>query len=191
MKKFLSLILVTGSLFVLGCGKTPATGIDSNSSVSELTGQAVVERKSYANTTDAFTLQYPTTRVFKENVFGSSVVFFTPMNTGDTVSENIGIMKKSLDKEYTLDEYYAIMKPELTKLVPEFTEVSNESIKINDVNAQKLIYKGTEGSKKLQWEQVYLIKNKAVYIITYTALEDTFNQFNQTLDEMIATLEIK
>jgi len=102
-------------------------------------------------------------------------------------------MKKTLDKEYTLDEYYKITKPELVKIIPGFTEVSNESIKINDIDAQKLIYTGTDtqGKTKLQWEQVYLIKNKAVYIITYTAIEDTFNEYTQMVDEMVATLEIK
>jgi hypothetical protein len=36
-----------------------------------------------------------------------------------------------------------------------------------------------------------LIKNKAVYIVTYTATEATFSEFVKQLDEMIATLEIK
>lgn len=68
-------------------------------------------------------------------------MFFTPLADGDTLKENVGIMKKALDKEYTLEEYYAITKPELTKLIPDFTELSNESIKVNDIDAQKLIYK--------------------------------------------------
>ena len=100
-------------------------------------------------------------------------------------------MKKNLDKDYTLDEYYTITKPELLKLIPGFTEVSNTPIKVNTMDAQKLIYTGTQGTTKLKWEQVYLIKNKAVYIITYTATEGTFDQYAQKFDEMVATLEIK
>ena len=118
-------------------------------------------------------------------------MFFTPLLSGDTLKENVGVMKKVLDKDYTLDEYYALTKPELIKLIPNFTEVSNEKIQVNGIDAQKLIYKWTQGETKLQWEQVYLIKNKAVYIVTYTATEVTFSQFNQKVDEMVATLEIK
>ena len=68
-------------------------------------------------------------------------MFFTPLTEGDTLKENVGIMKKTLDKEYTLDDYYALTKPELVKLIPDFTEISNETIKVNDIDAQKLIYK--------------------------------------------------
>ncbi|MEI6119317.1 MAG: DcrB-related protein [bacterium] len=118
-------------------------------------------------------------------------MFFTPTLSGDTLKENVGIMKKVLDKDYTLDDYYAITKPELVKLIPGFTEISNEPIKINDLDAQKLIYIGTQGTTKLKWEQVYLIKDKAVYIVSYTATTDTFADYAQKIDEMIATLEIK
>ena len=82
-------------------------------------------------------------------------------------------------------------KPELVKLIPGFTEISNEAIKINDLDAQKLIYIGTQGATKLKWEQVYLIKNKAVYILSYTATAATFADYAQKIDEMVATIEIK
>jgi len=100
-------------------------------------------------------------------------------------------MKNILDKAYTLDEYYAMTKPELINLIHDFTEVSNENIIVNDIDAKKIIYKGVQSDTKLQREQVYLIKDTTVYIITYTASEATFNEFAQKVDEMIATLEIK
>lgn len=118
-------------------------------------------------------------------------MFFTPLVGDDTIKENVGIMKKILDKEYTLEDYYTITKPQLINLIPGFTEISNQSIKVNDIDAQKLIYTGTQGTTQLKWEQVYLIKDKAVYIITYTATAATFNDFVQKIDEMVSTLEIK
>lgn len=204
MKKFLSLVLITGLLFLFGCAKkwpavsevistgtTEATTSTTTPEAVTLPPQKVAERQPYENKADTFSIQFPGARTFQENVYGSSVMFFTPVTEGDALKENVGIIKKPLDKDYTLDEYYAITKPELLKLIPGFSEVSNTTIKVNDINAQKLIYTWTQGTTKLKWEQVYLIKNKAVYIITYTATEETFNQFSQKLDEMIATLEIK
>lgn len=191
MKKFLSLILLGWLIFLFGCAKSsPATTIIT-STWGLTTEQNAVERQTYESKTDGFSIQFPGTRTFQENVFGSSAMFFSPLIEWDTLKENIGVMKKALDKEYTLDEYYTFTKPELIKLIPGFTEISNETIKVNNIDAQKLIYKWTQWATKLQWEQVYLIKNKAVYIITYTATEATFDEFIQKLDEMIATLEIK
>lgn len=189
MKKSLSLAFLASLLVLFGCAKTPSTpGTDD---LSATTTEEAATAQTYESKTDKFTLQFPATRTFEENVYGSSVMFFTPLAQDDKLRENIGIVKKTLDKEYTLDEYYTLTKPELQNLIPNFVEVSNETIKIKDMNAQKLIYQGTQGEVKLQWAQVYLIKNKVVYIITYTATEDTFNEFIKNVDDMVATLELK
>jgi len=146
MKKFLSLAFFASLLVLFGCSKTPSTpGADlpttTTEEVAAVQTEEVVAVQTYESKTDKFSLQFPATRTFEENVYGSSVMFFTPLAQDDKLRENIGIVKKTLDKEYTLDEYYTLTKPELQKLIPSFSEVSNETINIKDVNAQKLIYK--------------------------------------------------
>ena len=150
MKKFLSLVLITGLLFLFGCAKRLSTTTPvTTTTVTETTPsevittapvQKVAERQPYENKANGFSIQFPGTRTFQEDVYGSAAMFFTPLAEGDTLKENVGIMKKALDKDYTLDEYYAITKPELLKLIPGFSEVSNTAIKVNDIDAQKLIY---------------------------------------------------
>ena len=199
-KKFLSLLLVTCSIVLFGCTKiwSPSdtqvlnTWAISTWSVDTSTPQQnVPERQSYTNKTDGYSIQFPGDRTFQEHVYGSSVMFFSPLSSWDTIKENVGITKKTLDKTYTLDDYYTITKPELIKLIPGFIEISNQSIKVNDIDAKKLVYTGTQWATTLEWEQVYVIKNTVVYILTYTATEATFNQYTQKVDEMVATREIK
>ncbi len=191
MKKIISFALATSFLIFWGCAKTGITSSTSTTGSATNIEIPVAERQTYENKTDGFSLQFPGTRTFQENVYSSSVMFFTPLTQGDTIKENVGIMKKILNKEYTLDDYYALTKPELIKLIPNFTEIGNEALQINGIDAKKLIYKWTQGDTKLEWEQIYLIKNKTVYITTYTATEATFSQYNQKIDQMVATLEIK
>jgi len=155
----------------------------------------VIERQTYKSKSDGFIIQFPTTRTFQENVYGASVVFSSPVSETDTIKENVSIVKKTLDKPYSLAEYYAITKPGLIKLIPGFTEISNQTIKVNDLDAQKLIYTWTniwtQWVTQLKREQVYLIKNQAVYILSYTATKATFDDYAQKVDEMVSTLEIK
>ncbi len=185
MKKILSLALFASFLVLFGCGK--ATPSDVTSSETQPTNHF----QAYQSQADNFSIQFPGGWTFQENVYGASVMFFSPLAKDDTLRENLGIVKKELDKEYTLTEYYTATQPELQKLIPNFTEVSNETIQINGIDAQKLIYKGTQGDVKLQREQVYLIKNKVVYIITYTATEDTFDEYIKDVDTTIRSLEFK
>ena len=137
MKKLLSLLVLSGFLFLFGCTKNVAT-------TDTTIPQQGAEQQVYESKTDGFSLNYPGDRRFQENVYGSSVMFFSPQLSGDTIKENMGIIKKNLDKDYSLTEYYAITKPELLKNIPGFTEVSNETIKVNNIDAQKLIYTGNQ-----------------------------------------------
>jgi len=196
MKKIIPLVAISSFLFLLWCTKTPSISwTDSSPNTLENVKQKENKKETatqiYNNTADKFSLEFPATRTFEENVYWSSVMFFSPLSKNDKLRENVWIMKKTLDGEYTLDEYYTRMKPGLQTLIPHFVEISKETITINNIQAQKLIYKWIQGEVKLQRAQIYLIKNKIAYTITYTATEDTFHEFIQKIDEMVATFEIK
>lgn len=179
MKKFFSLILIVGSIFLFGCGQS--TIDDTNTP----------QRQTYENSSEWFSLQYPNTRTFQENVYGSIVMFSSPLTQGDTISENVSVIKKILDKTYTPAEYYETNKPSIASVMTDFVELTNETIKIQDMDAQKVIYKGTQWESKLQLQQVYIIKNTTAYIISYTAIQKTFDDFSDEANAMIASFEIQ
>jgi hypothetical protein len=194
MKKALSLIVLTVSLFLFGCAKnvSPSTG-DSTGNALTTTGdiqQNLPKRQTYQNKTDGFSLQFPGDRTFQEKVYGASVMFSSPISETDKIKENVSIAKKPLSKDSTLEEQYTLLKEVLTKQA-DYLEVENSSIKVNDIDAKKTIFKSSLNSTKLQFEQVLLIKDKALYIFTYTATEATFGDYIQKVNEMVATLEIK
>lgn len=117
-------------------------------------------------------------------------MFFTPLaSPEDKLQENVSITKETLIKEFTLDEIWQIKKDKQQS--SGFVEVSNENIKINDIDVKKVIYKISQGSIIVKFEEIFFIKNKTIYIITYTATEETFNDFVQKIDEMATTLETK
>jgi len=197
MKKLISLAFITGLLFLFGCAKNWPTTIDiptdasgTVTTVDTTTGQNTDERQTYESKTDRFTLQFPTTRTLQEDIYGASVVFFSPLSAGDTLKENVGIVKSSLKKDYTLDEYYLSNK-EILAVQSGYTEIESTNIKVNDLDAKKSIFKTSMNGTNLEFEQVIIIKGKFAYIITYTATEATFSQYVQKVDEMVATLEIK
>lgn len=153
-------------------------------------GQNTPERQTYQNKPNGFSLQFPGDRTFQENVYGAAVVFSSPITETDKIKENVSVVKKPLTKEYTLEDYYTLLKEELVKQ-PDYMEIENSTIKVNNLDAKKMIFKSSSNNTKLEFEQIVLIKNKAVYILTYTATEATFKEYAQKIDEMIATLEIK
>ena len=109
----------------------------------------------------------------------------------DKLKENVGIGVTTETKTYTLDEFRQVRKASFDKQFSGFVEVSNENIKINDMDAKKVIYTCMQENMKLKFEEVYVVKGNTRYIITYTATEGTFNEFAKNVDEIIATFEIK
>ena len=194
MKNFLSLILLAGSIFLLGCTKPVPVDIETstwtNTTPTNIPEENIPKRQSYENKIDGFSLQFPGDRTFQEKVYGASVVFTSPITETDKIKENVMIVKSPLDKPYTLEEYYLILKAESAKQ-PNYVEIESSTIKINDLDAKKIIYKSTSNSTKLQFQQVLFIKDDFVYTFTYTATEATFAEYAQKINEMIATLEIK
>ena len=173
-------------LFVFGCSAPDTqTPIDST-----MSGTVSDEPQVYESAKDGFSIQYPSTWSFQENIYNASVMFFAPLQEGDKLKENVSISKIALDKTYTLEQYYALTKPDLVALKPGFTEVSNDIVSINGLDAQQLIYTGSEGGIALQWAQICLIQDKTAYIITYTATQETFDEYIEAVHAMVATLEI-
>jgi len=163
---------------------TTTTGMDTTTPQ-----QTVAERQPYKNKTDGFSLQFPGDRTFQENVYGASVMFSSPVSATDKIKENVSIIKKTMSKNYTLEEYYTLNKDALTK-EPNYTEVQVSTIKVNDLDSKKVIFTYTDHGTNLKVEQLLIIKNNIAYTLTYIATEATFNDYAQKVDEMIATREI-
>ncbi len=120
MKKFLSLLLLPVFLVVVGCS-------------SSITQQSDTLSETYTNKTDMFSLQFPDSWTFQENVYNSSVMFFSPQEHENDLRENFGIIKNELERTYTPEEYYTIYHPELAKSITNYIEISKEDIMINNI----------------------------------------------------------
>lgn len=68
MKKVFSLILLTATLFFFGCTTTTLPN-----------EEAPVPLETYENKLNNFSLEFPSTWTFEENVFSSLVVFTPPL----------------------------------------------------------------------------------------------------------------
>ena len=154
------------------------------------TEETVPARQTYTSKSDGFLIQFPSTWTAQEKVYGSAVTFNSPTSETDKIKENVAINTSKLNNSYTIDEYFTANKERLIAQTG-YVEIENSNIKINDVDAKKIIFKSIYKDYKLQFEEIFIIKNTTLYTITYTATESTFNDFAQQVDEMIATFEIK
>lgn len=148
--------------------------------------ETINETYKYQNKEESFSLQVPAEWTFKENVFGSLVMFFAPQEENDTTKENLGIVMNKLEGDVQLESYYQLTRGNLENVIPNFELV-------NETKGEKTItfvYKGKQGETTLQRQQTLRLEGTTVYIFTYTALEDTFNDLLNDINNIINSFSL-
>ncbi len=180
-------------LFLFGCTKQAAPATIQDTAPVRDTSTAsgtTIPRQTYTNKADRFTISFPSSRSAQEKVYWSSITFTSPTGGTDKIKENLRIEKTSLSKAYTVDEYYAMNQKRLNAQ-EWYTEIENANIKINWLDAKKLIFKTLNRWYHLQFEEILIIKDSSLYTLTYAATEVTFNDFASDVTKMVSSFEIK
>lgn len=98
---------------------------------------------------------------------------------------------QTLPAEMSVEDYYKlVVKPQAEKIITDYKEISQEDVNINGWLGKKIIYQGTQSNYTLKWQQVLVIKEKMVYLLTYTAADDTFKQYSKVADELMNSFTI-
>ena len=180
MKKLLLATMLLGfSLILVGCGK--------NTSSISWDEQQVVATDQYKNKEKWFSLTFPRDWTFKENVYGSLVMFFSPVKEKSDVRENFGVAVQKLKAWTSILDSYGAFKKNLSYRMKDFWITTEEDIKNWGENGKKIIYQVKEGDYKIKFEQIFFQKNQELYILTYTALNNTFDDYLPTVDGIIAS----
>lgn len=149
-------------------------------------------------TTKSYSVQYPKNWEFssdKINKNFSTFMIKSPLeNTLDTFQENINLAFEDLSKynsKIDLDIYIVSAKANILKMLPDIKILTENKGILSKYDSYNIEYTGTYESYKLKWRQVIILKNKKVYILSYTANEDNFNDFYNITDDIIKSFVLK
>ena len=164
IKKKLSLIILT--VFILlpmlfGC----QTNIDETAG-PENTFLAQIEFANYY-------FYYPNDWTLDSNNTFISII------SGDSLiapaNRSISVMANDLiDANMTLSEFWENSKTLASGTFNDYTEISNEEIKVGDDDALSVVYTAKMTDKVYKFKQSFVIRGGSDYMITYTATESDF-----------------
>lgn len=135
-------------------------------------------------------IQYPSGWEVTEDGQPVDVVFRSPAgDSSPEYTENVNIGIDYVPAGLTLDEYTELNIEDLSSQLN--TQVSEPSdFTLSGKPAKKLeinkILQGVEIRSML----VYLVENNRAYVVTYDALEETYDQYLSVAEQMIASVEI-
>jgi hypothetical protein len=131
--------------------------------------------KTYINKKFNYSVIYPSDYELRH--LSNIVVFVSPKKDKKfAFSENVNIMVKDFDPLTNKpEEYYSQAKNRLLKSLGEVKIIEDRKEKLNGREVQRLVYTSTDNEATFKLMQVMLINQKKVYVITYTALFDEYD----------------
>lgn len=186
MKKRILGLLVIISLILVGCTKP-----ETQEQWQETTKTQKIKSLKYENKQYRLKLDFLSNRTFKENVYWTTVIFFAPEKENKTTRENLWITIKLINSWSNLDSLYDENKAILEWISANFVIESEKDIKIDNYPAKKIQYSFSQEWYNIKQEQILVIKGETLYMINYTATQDTFDDYKKDVDKIIKSISIR
>lgn len=192
MKKLLYTAVVLG---LFACNQTIKNTGDTLSAQIENEEVEIPEPdKGYkAYETESTWVMYPEGWSLDTSSVDSEFFIYSPLvESSDIFQENINLTTEKLPNNSITAEYY--IKRALEMIKTSFGEVDvleNKERKGNFGTYRTIIYTGTMSGMKLKWKQSVYVKNSTAYIISYTSLDDTYDEFVEISNKVMNSFIVK
>jgi serine/threonine-protein kinase len=189
---FLSCIFATGCSFTIENNNTKLENNEINDlqevleTTEELQNTTSKDFVEYENKKYNFKIKIPGNRTFQEDNLWFDIKLNTPKD--DDINENLWIIVQELQVEQDIDSYVETTVKELKTLFTDFVEKEIKNTESNDWKS--IIYEFSEEWLDLKAQQTVFIQDNKAYVFTYTATKDTFNEYIDTVNQIINSFTI-
>ncbi|HPN88405.1 MAG TPA: PsbP-related protein [Candidatus Omnitrophota bacterium] len=150
--------------------------------------------KNYVNNAYGFSMKYPASWNYKENVDGAAVVFFAPPeNALDIFAENVNVVVQNLSaKRMSLKQYTDIAIDQMKAVFGDNLEIlQSEPMSLSGEFGYKFVFigKGPQGNFKF-WCS-WTMKDKNAYQVTYAALFPQYDKYIGQVEGMVKSFRVR
>jgi hypothetical protein len=150
--------------------------------------------KSYKNSVYDFSIKYPASWVFKENIKGAVVIFYSPLeNDLDYFMESVNVVVQDISRKPMKLKAYSELA--ITQMEAVFGEnmaiIESEPAFIADQSGYKFVFSGKGPEGELKYMSVWTIKGTSAYQVTYTSLASQYDRYISKVKRMFRSFRIK
>jgi hypothetical protein len=154
------------------------------------------EFHNHTDFTNGYRINYPAD--WQRQALSPAIMgFFAPReNPADVFSENVNV--GIVDTPIPLEQYIDLQVAQMQS-IPGSRLISRSEISLSGLPAHKVEFSGQVGPIMLnghvemlpmQWLLAFVLKNKRVFIVTYTAEPRVYNKYMPIVQEMLNSLEL-
>lgn len=176
-------ILLLIVLIGIGVYFVKSKNSQNNSTANSITPTPSVTEKpkylTYKDSAGKFEFQYPSNWSESPKNEIVKVMFNSSKESEQNADlEYINVATEELtDDKYTVQQYTEYAKYSMPQTFKDFKVLSEEKKTVGGIDAVSLLFTGVNSNKNFKVQQRYVIKDKIVYVITYTAREDSYSMY--------------
>ncbi len=138
-----------------------------------------------------FSIKYPSEWKKVEKKMETILAFLSPLeDKSDKFIENLSIIIRDIYVEpINLEECIQFELNQLKQAILNFRLIKKTKTKLANIRAYKIIFTGKRQDINVKIMQYYAIKNKMIYLITYTSEYDKYYKFLKLIKKMIGSFK--
>lgn len=190
LKIVILIILLAAQIQMVGTKENG--GVVQPSGSQKTTAPQEVLMDLYKNEVYGFSIEYPKNWDVKESItvgeLTAIVAFMGPIK--NNFQTNVHIKTETVSVP-SLNNYIRDSKESLSNVLSQndYVLLDEGKLKINDQDAYFLEYAYNLQGYPLKVKQVVLMKGNNAYIVTYTSLQSTFNEYQTNFDNSVSTFK--
>jgi hypothetical protein len=144
-------------------------------------------------TQSGFNFKYPTSwKLDTSGLMGSKFFIFSPLeDDSDVFSENInGSIEDLKDLDIDISQYLSVTLSQFENLMTDGKIIESAMMNKGNEKYFKIIYTMRQGKFKIKGKCVCFIRNEKAYLLTFTAEDEKFENFEAIADEILNSLEV-
>ncbi len=146
--------------------------------------------KAYTNSNNFFSIEEPSGWTTSESSSGTVVVTFYEPSTDNDSFALIEVDVSTITESITFEEISATLQDQYQTAFDSFNVISESGEAINGVDAYEITAAITVQGMNFRLKQDIMIKNSRIYIVSYAATMDRYQQFLPDFEDSLQTFTI-
>jgi eukaryotic-like serine/threonine-protein kinase len=159
--------------------------------IKQPTERPKIKMSLYANYNQGFRVDYPQnwSKENRDDFWATGVVFSSPLeNDADQFKEQVSVLVEDLPQNLALAEYTEQSLAEIKQL-SDPTIGQAQSITMGANEGRQIVYHGEENGNTVQRMQTWSVSENRAYVITYTAIPESYDDYLPTVEKIIKSFE--
>ena len=136
-----------------------------------------------------YSINYPDTwKLDTSGQMDSEFILFSALTSNDEFRENINLVIQDLgEQKMTMPEFVKLSESQIKAYTSNGKVIESKG----DNFSHSIVFSGFVANNDLKFKQLYFLKNNKIYVITFTALENSYDSYLKTGNEILYSFKLK